>query len=371
MKIRADRKSLAETIGWVAQAIPRNVNTAALAGIRLRAESDRLTLSAFDYAVAHEARVSCEVVSEGECLVPGAFLRTIVGALRGNDVELVLDDGALTVTSGRSTYRARTLSLAEYPNLPGLPPAMGTLDGATLADAVVGCMGPIDDDHPTEAIRGLRIEAGDELNLVGVEGRFIAHRALAWDGSEFEATIPGKAASAATSGLAGIVTIGASESAVSFTDAERSVVIRKLAVKFVDWRRVPRDEEDDRFAVEVERDDLAEAVKRAALLTRTAKDEARVILTIEPDSIEVTANDDTSGGAEIVDATSGGREVIHFNPDLIVRALAAMKRGTVRLGVGPRRSPDMGAFLTIRPVQYVAGDEALTVIAARKGGEVR
>ena len=371
MKIRAERKALADTITWVAKAIPKNFALPALAGIRLRAEGDHLTLSAFDYNVTHEARIPVEVASEGECLVSGAFLRTIVAAMSGKHVELVLDGGLLAVSSGRSNYRAQSMIMEDYPTLPEQPPAMGVLDGDVLADAVLGCMGPIDDNNPTEAVRGLRIEAGDVLDFVGLEGRFVANRSLEWTGDAFEATIPGEAASAAVSGLAGAVTIGASDSAVSFADAHHRVVIRKLAIEFAQWRKVIRAESDDRFAVEVDRDELAEAVKRASLLTRSAKDEARVALTIEADSIEVTTSDDTAGGSEVVDADSSGREVIHFNPTLLVRALAAVPDGPVRLGIGTRRSPDVAAFMTIRPAQMQVGNEALAIIAARKGGEAR
>lgn len=369
MKIRADRKQLADTITWVAQTLPRQVNTPALAGIRLRAEGDYLTLSAFDYDVSHQARVAVEITGDGECLVPGAFLRSIVSALAGKSVELVLDDNILTITSGRSTYRTQTLNLADYPNLPAVPASVGTVDGAVLADAVGDCLGPVDDAAAVEGLRGLRVEAGaGALHLIGMEGRLLVHRGLDWNGGDLAATLPGKAISAAANGLAGQVSIGATESAVGLADAERSVVIRTLSGEFADWRRIPRPPDKDRFGVVLERDELAEAVKRASLLTKSVKDVGAVTLVIEPDSIEVTATDDSAGGSEILDAEGDGAETIVFNPGLLAQAIGAMDSGPIRLGVATRRSPDMGGFLTIRPLD---DDTREAVVASRRGGGAR
>lgn len=371
MKIRADRKRLAEAVQWVAQAIPKNPNVPALGGIRLIAADDHLTLSAFDYDVSHEARVPVEVGDPGECLVSGAFLRTIVAALPGKSLDLELDGAALVIGAGRSTYRTQTLDLDNYPALPPTPDAMGTIDAALFAGAVTDCIGSVDDEHATEGLRGLRIEAADDLELVGVDGKLLIHRVLDWDGAEFAATVPSRALTAAVGGLVGAVTIGSSEATLSLSDAERTVIIRTMSGQFAQWRRVPRPASEDRFAAIVDRDELGEAVKRAALLTKSAREGAAVCLTIEHDHIEITSTDDGANGSEVIDAASEGREVIMFSPMLLGRALSAMDAGEVRLGVGARRSADMGAFLTARPAQSAAGDDREAVVAARKGGEAR
>lgn len=372
MKIRADRKELAATVAWVAQALPKNAALADMSGIRLRAEGEHLILSAFDYDVHHEARLSVEVAGDGECLVSGAFLRTITAALSAKTVELVLDDKVLTIAAGRSTYRANLLKLENYPKLPDVPAAVGTIDAGLLADGIATCLGPVDDAAPVASVAGLRFEAeGGLLELVGTDGRLLIHRALDWSGDDFTATLPSKAVAVAATGLAGTVTIGATESAVGLSDAERTVVMRTLAAQYAKWRVVPRPPEQDRFGVMVERDDLLEAVKRAALLAKADKDAGTISLTIEPDSIEVTAADATAGGSEVLDAEGEGSETIPFNPVYLTQALTAMEPGAIRLGIGKRRSADMAALTTIRQVQRATTDDREAVLAARKGGEVR
>lgn len=372
MKIRADRKELASTVAWVAQALPRNADNPVMPGIRLRATGDRLILSAFDYDVHHEARMSVEVIDDGECLVSGAFLRTITAALSAKSVELVLDDQALTITAGRSTYRANLLKIENYPTVPAVPPSVGTIDAGLLADGITTCLGPVDDAAPVASVAGLRFEAeGGELEIVGTDGRLLIHRALDWSGEDFAATLPSKAVAVAASGLAGAVTVGVTESSLGLSDADRTVVLRTISTPYAKWRVVPRPADDDRFAVLVDRDELAEAVKRAALLTKADKEAGAVSLTIEPDSIEITAADATAGGSEVVDAEGNGSEVIPFSPAYLSQALAAMEPGLIRLGIGRRRSPDMAALATIRPAQRATTDDRESVLAARRGGQAR
>jgi DNA polymerase-3 subunit beta len=372
VKIRADRKQLAATAAWVAQALPKNPSLPAMAGIRLRVADGALTLSAFDYDVHHEARLAVEVASDGECLVSGAFLRTITAELSGKEVELVLDEERLTITSGRSTYRANLLDLADYPTLPGVPPTTGTVDAALLADAVASCVGPTDDAAPTPAVAGLRVEAAaGTLDVVGTDGRLLIHRALDWSGDDFEVTLSSGAIAAAVKGLAGPVTVGVTEQSVGLSDTERTVVMRTISHQYAKWRLVPRPSERDRFGVIVERDELAEAVKRAALLAKSAKEAGAVVLTIEHDSIEVTSSDATAGGSEVIDAQGDGREVIPFSPMLLGLALGAMESGPIRLGIDTRRTPGMAGMTTIRPVERADIDDREAVLAARKGGEAR
>lgn len=370
MKIRAERKPLADAVAWVSQAVPRQPHVPALSGIRLRAEGKTLTLSAFDYDVSHEARLQVEVASEGECLVSAAFLKTIVTALTGVEVELALDGAALTIGSGRSTYRAQTLDLGDYPSLPDVPPTLGTVQAEELARAVTAAAPPVDDASPTEGVRGMHWEAeDDELHVLGVASSTVIHRTLPWPGAPLDVTAPSKPLLAAVGGLSGDVAIGVSDSAIGLSDAGRTVVIRILTTTFAKWRLAVRAPSDDRFSVTVDRDELIEVIKRAGLLTRDSKDGGKVLIGIDLDSIEITAEESSSGGSEVISAEADGREAIAFNPSILLPALAAMEPGAIRLGLGVRRSPDMGSFMTIRPADLAGNAEA--IVAARRGGEVR
>lgn len=371
MKITAERKALADAVAWVAQVVPRNPNHPALGGIRMRTTDGYLTLSAFDYDVSHEARVAAEITDEGECLVGAGFLRSITGALTSRSIALALEGNALTIKADRSIYTAQTFALADYPTLPTAPAPVGSVDATLLADAITACHGPVDDEAPTEGFRGMRLEGSSTgLDIVGLDGRLLVHRVLEWDGGEFATTTPGQPLATAIGGLSGRVSIGVTERAVSVADADHTIILRTMGHEYAKWRKVPRPAEMDRFGVVVERDALIESVKRAALLTRSAKDAAMVTLTIELDSIEVTTSDSTAGGSEVVDAEGDGREVIPMSPQYLLQALGAMESGLVRLGIGTRRSADMAGFTTVRPANDT-DDSREATFAARRGGAAR
>ena len=139
MKITAERAPLADAVSWVAQAIPKNSQAPALAGMKLTAAEGSLTLQAFDYDVSHTATIGdldVSVASEGECLVSGKFVREIVASLKGKAIELVLDNSALTISAGRASYRTRVLNLGDFPHLPKRPAEVGKISGARLAAMV-------------------------------------------------------------------------------------------------------------------------------------------------------------------------------------------------------------------------------------------
>src|SRR5690242_2739192 len=112
MKIRAERAALAEALGWVARALPKNPPMPVLAGVRVSASEGVVRLSAFDYETQHTAAIEATVGDDGECVVPGLFLRDAIAGGRGAEVDLVLDGNQLEIASGRSTYRARCFTLA-------------------------------------------------------------------------------------------------------------------------------------------------------------------------------------------------------------------------------------------------------------------
>jgi DNA polymerase-3 subunit beta len=372
VKITTNRRTLADAVAWVAQVVPRNPNQPALAGIRLRAEHNTLTISGFDYDVSHEARIAVEVTDDGECLISGAFLRAFTNAMTGKDITLQAGDGAASITSGRSTYRTQCMPLADYPKLPTAPEGLGKTDGTQLATAIAAACGAVDDDTPHDSFRGLRLEVdGNALELVGLDGKLMVHHRVAWEGELFAVTTPGGPIAKAVRGLAGAVAIGASGSALSLSDAERTVVLRVNEAKYVNWRAAHRPAADDRFGVIVDRDALLEAVKRAALLTKSGDVPSPMTLSIEPDSIEVTTADDVAGGSEVLEVEGDGSEVICLNPTYLQQALTAMQSVPVRLGIAHRTNPDMGGLMTVRPANQDDQDGREAAFAPRRGGEAR
>jgi DNA polymerase-3 subunit beta len=357
VKIRAERRPLAEALTWVAQAISKRPHNPALAGMRLRAEGDHLVASAFDYDVSHQARLPVDVVSEGECLVAGNFLREIVSALKGAEVELVMDDDRLTVGSGRSAYRAQTLRMDDYPALPGFPAAVGSVEADDLAGILATVEHATGRDAAVPILTGILLTGGDVLTASATDRFRMARAETPWPGEDFAAVAPARPLVAAVKGLAGPVTVGYEGGNLGVADASRAVTIRCIDDEFPPLDRflsMPATSE-----VETDSAELADAVKRAGMV---GGDHRAVLLTLTPGEIEVSAASETSDGAEYVACSGEEERSILLSAQMLADALAAANSERVRLAfTGP---PEKVLPVFVRPTDNERVD--LLVMPRRK-----
>lgn len=333
MKLSTDRARLAEALAWVAQAVPKRPQFPAMAGIKLAAhEDDTLVLTGFDFDVSHTVTIAAAVAEPGECLVPGLFVRDVLAKLRGADVDLALEDGSVTIRSGRPSFRVRTLAIEEYPSLPDVPTPTGSASADDLRWLVATVKHPIDVDHPNEKVRGLRlIAAGSDLRAVGASPQRVATALVPWTGEAFAATVDPDDFSAAIKGLAGGVGIAYSEGLVAVTDAHHAVTLRTYASEYLPWERVI-DLREPGCVVTVDRADLAEALDRATLVS--GRETARVTLDMGPDGVALAASAEEADADDVVAAEHSGQPMVKVsNPRFLLDALSTVADDVVALGV--------------------------------------
>jgi DNA polymerase-3 subunit beta len=356
MKVRLDRATLADAAGWVAQAISKRPTTPAMGGIRLTAVDNMLTLAAFDYEAAHVAHVSAEVVTDGEVLVSGPMFRSIVTAIKGKELELVLDDTRLTVQAGRSTYRLGVMPLADYPQLPAFPTLAGQVAAEDLAHLVgtVEHAAAVNDNVPILEAINLRGTSNTLTAFATDRFRIARAETALTDGSDFEINVIGSGLSAALKGMTGTVEIGVEGGSFGLADTHRTVVTRILDEQHVNpdpYFKIP-----PVVSVEVDTKDLAEAIKRATLVG-DAHD--RVLLSVTPDEVAITSDSTTAEGAEYVECTADGEISALFNGAFLVQSLLAVAGDRAHLGFVDDKKP-----LIIRPTD--ADSPAAVVMPRRK-----
>ncbi|WP_243061187.1 hypothetical protein [Nocardioides sp. SR21] len=345
MKIRTERKALADTIQWVAQAIPKKPQAPALSGIRITAADGALTLAAFDYDAGHTATIPAEVLTEGDVLVSGRYLLMIASGLRGDEAELVLD-GQLTIKSGRSTYRMQPMQLDEFPTLPTFSGRVGVIDADALTRIVGVATGPVDDDAVYEETRGIHLEASEHagsnaLWAVGIDGgaRSIHAAASTWSqDAALSIDLPSSSLTAAVKGMTGAVEIGHTDGTLSLRDNARTVTLRSyaLAKSRSNWRTIMDRAADGTVAsVTTTAKDLRTALTRAAAFGDDGR-ESYVGLIVEPDSISVRAHgaEDVVLGEDVLEGEMESEETVWFgiNAGLLGLALGAL--GDAQVGIG-------------------------------------
>ena len=197
MKFRVDRDVFGEAVSWVARALPTRPVVPVLSGLLLQVDGGELRLSCFDYEVSASATVPAEVGEPGSVLVPGRLLAEIVRSLPPAEVDVSTAADMMMVTCGSAEFALVSLPLDDYPQLPELPAAAGTVDGGLLATAAAQVVPSASRDDTLPLLTGVCLEAeGTVLTLAATDRYRMAVRRIGWDPADpaarFSALVPAR-----------------------------------------------------------------------------------------------------------------------------------------------------------------------------------
>jgi DNA polymerase-3 subunit beta len=364
VKIRVERDVLAEAVAWVARSLPARPPAPVLAGLLLKAEDGALSFSSFDYEVSARVSVEAEVEEDGTVLVSGRLLADICRALPNRPVEISTDGVRATVVCGSSRFTLHTLPVEEYPALPQMPTATGTVPGEVFASAAAQVAIAAGRDDTLPVLTGVRIEIeGDTVTLASTDRYRFAVREFLWKPEVPDisavALVPAKTlldtAKALTSGdtvtlaLAGA---GAGEGLIGFEGAGRRTTTRLLEGDLPKYRTLFPTEFNSVAVIETA--PFVEAVKRVALV---AERNTPVRLSFEQGVLILEAgSSDDAQAVERVDAKLEGDDIsIAFNPTFLLDGLSAIDSPAAQLSFTTSTKP---ALLSGRPAVDAEADDA-------------
>ena len=111
----------------------------------------------------------------------GRLLAEISRSLPARPVQIAADGARAVLTCGSATFTLLTMPEDEYPALPEMPPAAGTIGSDAFATAVSQSATAAGRDDTLPALTGVRIEIeGDTLTLVSTDRYRLAVRELRW-----------------------------------------------------------------------------------------------------------------------------------------------------------------------------------------------
>src|SRR5690606_12531965 len=152
-----------------------------LAGLLIEASDAGLALSTFDYETSARATLTAEVNDEGRALVSGRLLADICRSLPAKPVELTPEGPRVSLTCGSARYSLQTIPVPDYPTLPKMPSATGTVSTADFAHAGQqgGPAAGRDDTQP--GLAGVRIEEdGSTVTLLAIDRFRLSDREVTW-----------------------------------------------------------------------------------------------------------------------------------------------------------------------------------------------
>lgn len=364
MKIRVERDVLAEAVAWVARSLPARPPAPVLAGLLLKAEDGALSFSSFDYEVSARVSVDAEIEEDGTVLVSGRLLADICRALPNRPVEISTDGVRATVSCGSSRFTLHTLPVEEYPALPEMPTATGTVPGEVFASAAAQVAIAAGRDDTLPVLTGVRIEIeGDTVTLASTDRYRFAVREFLWKPENADASavalVPAKTlldtAKALTSGDTVTLALsgsGAGEGLIGFEGAGRRTTTRLLEGDLPKYRTLFPTEFNSVAVIETA--PFVEAVKRVALV---AERNTPVRLSFEQGVLILEAgSSDDAQAVERVDSVLEGDDIsIAFNPTFLLDGLSAIDSPVAQLSFTTSTKP---ALLSGRPAVDAEADDA-------------
>ena len=340
MKFRVERDVLAEAVAWAARSLPARPPVPVLAGLMLDASGGRLMLSSFDYEVSARVEIAADVAEPGVALVSGRLLADISRSLPAKPVELTTDAAKVVVTCGSSRFTLLTLPVEDYPALPEMPGASGSLHGDLFAAAVAQVSVAAGRDDTLPVLTGVRVEIeGERITMAATDRYRLAVRELSWtpeqSGLSAIALVPARTLSDTAKALAAadkvtLALAGATggDGLVGFEGGGRRTTSRLLDGEFPKYKSLLPSESASVATVDTA--SLVESVRRVALVAER-NTPIRLSFGAGELTLEAGTGDEAQASESLGAALDGDDISIAFNPAYLLDGLGAVDAAHVEL----------------------------------------
>ena len=354
MKFRVERDVLADAVAWAARSLPVRPSVPVLAGLLIEtsSEGDGLVLSTFDYETSARATIPADVSDEGRALVSGRLLADICRSLPNKPVEMTIDGAKVSLTCGSARFSLQTMPVDEYPTLPDMPAAAGTVPSDRFAAAVSQAVVAAGRDDMLPVLTGVRIEIeGNTISLLATDRFRLSHRELGWEPASTDASaaalVPAKVlADTAKSLTAGnqvtiaLSSTGSGEGIIGF-EGSAGGGVRRTTTRLLDgeFPKVRTLFPNDHLTIaRVDKASLIESVKRVSLV---AERNTAVQLAFSDGVLTLDAGSgDEAQASESIEASVQGDDITTgFNPQFLLDGLTAIEAPVVELAFTQASKP--------------------------------
>jgi DNA polymerase-3 subunit beta len=366
VKFRVERDVFAEAVAWTAKSLPARPPAPVLAGLLLSAIGEELVISGFDYEVSSRSQLPAQVEEAGTVLVSGKLLADIARALPNRPVEFSTDGPKVQLVCGSSRFTLQTMPVDEYPALPDMPKAAGSIAASTFAAAVGQVAVAAGKDDTLPFLTGVRVEiSGETLRLVATDRYRLAVREILWKPETPDldaiALVPARTLHEISRSLTGgeWVTLAladtegdAGQGLIGIEASGKRTTTRLLEGEFIKYNSIFPAEFTGEAVIETAA--LIEAVKRVALV---AERNTPVRLNFATGQVTLEAGTgDEARASETMDAAFEGEDIsLAFNPGYLLEGLSALDAAFTQLSYTTSTKP---AVLTGRPAADAEHDPA-------------
>lgn len=343
VKIRLDRDVLAEAVAWTARSLPTRPSVPILAGLLVKAADGQVVMSSFDYETSAQITVKADVIEDGVALVSGRLLADIARSLPGKPVDVTADASRMELVCGSARFTLQTLPVEDYPALPAMPEATGTVASDDFAKAVAQVVVAAGRDELLPVFTGVRMEIEDDtLSLLATDRYRMALKEIPWNPSSAHtagaalvpARVLGESAKSMTSGE--LVTLslagsGTGDGLIGF-EGDGAAGVREITTRLLDGE-FPKVRHlmsvQATLTVRANTTEVIAAVKRVGLVAER-NTSLRMIIGDQAITLEAATGDQAQAvealEAVVTDETGNGLAMTAagFNPHYLSDALSAL-----------------------------------------------
>ncbi len=344
MRFVCEGMILSEAAFVVSKACAIRTMTPVLECIKIKAENDKLILTAYDGEISIEKTIAADVMDEGEVCVNGRFFADFMGKISYHEVIVATGDSGIVVKYGDSETNIQTLSADDFPVINGNPISKENYfeikqnDLKELVSKVTFCCAT---DESRPILKGCLLEAKEgKLYATALDGlRMASGYADTVGGGNMKIVCPARTLTEIARMLDGDepLKIYADKNRLMVSVDTTVITSRLYAGEFV--RKENIYPADFSCVVRLQKSELTHSIERAGVLTRGDKNNL-VVFDIKHGKIVINANSDMGKIEETVNADLEGKELkIAMNGKFLLDAVKALTEENIVLSFNMPSSP--------------------------------
>lgn len=357
MKLKVSKDVILEALQKIQSVVSMRTTLPILQNILVKAEKDKLWLSATDLEVSVRTGLAADVSRGGGTTLPARRILGIFRELPTGEIEIDTDDkDNTTIRCGSSFFKIVGMSEDEFPPLPKFEGQRSyTMDQALFKEMLRHTAYAASTDESRYILNGVLLSfKGEKVAVVATDGRRMAlfEQEIEFPkGAEADLVLPFKTVDELLKTLhdEGVLKIQATETQAAFEFDGMLIVSKLVEGTYPNFRQVIPAQCEER--IQIEREGLLSALRRVSLISSEKSNSVK--LTFSKNKLEITAvTADVGEARETLAVNYSGKALsVAFNPDFLMDPLKMLVKDEVFLELTDDLSP--GVVKADIPFLYV------------------
>lgn len=330
MKILVNREQLSEALSNLQRAVTPRSSLPILEGVLMSAETDRLTLMAYNMEISIKKELPIRCEREGDVVISAKILFDIIRKVNGDIIEFEVDERQVChIKCGGSAFDILGMKSEDFPEMPNVAEKDSiNISSELLKDMVRQTIFAIsikEDARPV--LTGIKFEIeNNEIKLVAINGNCLAVRKapIKYEG-QMSFIVSGRAIGEAVKIIGEkdeTITINIGARNISFDIDGYVMTSRLIEGNFIEYQRsIPTSHKQE---IKINVDEFIETLERISLVILNEQTKTPIRFSIEKDRILLTCSSAVGRANDVYETVLEGEEFeIGFNSKNLLDALKA------------------------------------------------